>query len=188
MITEEEFLRNYDPSIYKHPSVAVDCLVFKDNCILLVRRGNHPFMGRLALPGGFIEEGESAEQAVRRELMEETSLKVGNLCQFGFASTPGRDPRDWNISLVFTAQYRCGEPHGGDDAAYADFYEISLNGNILTVSGNEIVLDIATNECGELDFDETKIVKDGILAFDHAKIIAAALIKQSKCKKYNKNV
>lgn len=185
MITEEEFLLSYDPSVYKHPSVAVDCCVFKGKSILLVHRGNHPFMGRLALPGGFIEEGESAEQAVRRELMEETNLKVGNLCQFGFASTPGRDPRDWNISLVFTAQWKGGEPKGGDDAAHADFYDVELNGNCLTVGGNEIVLDIALNECGELDFDKTKIVKDEILAFDHAKIIASVLIKQAKCKKYN---
>lgn len=183
MISEEEFLSHYDPSIYKHPSVAVDCCVFKDENILLVKRGNHPFMGRLALPGGFIEEGESAERAVRRELMEETNLKVERLCQFGFASTPGRDPRDWNISLVFTARWSGGKPKGGDDAAHADFYEAKLSGNELTVGDARIILDIVLNECGELDFDETKIVKDEILAFDHAKIIASVLIKRAKMQK-----
>lgn len=183
--SEEEFLRNYDPSKYRHPSVAVDCVVFRGNSVLLVKRGGHPFRGRLALPGGFIEEGESAEQAVRRELHEETGLGVEKLRQFGFASTPNRDPRDWNISLVFTAQSYSGEPQGGDDAAEAMFVDISLSGNLLTVGGQKIELDIRLNECGELDFDETKIVKDDVLAFDHAKILAAVLIKTANCKKYN---
>ena len=177
--SEEEFLKNYDPSKYKHPSVAVDCVVFRDGEILLVRRGGHPFKGKLALPGGFIEEGESAEQAVKRELVEETGLKVKNLKQFGFASTPGRDPRDWNISLVFTAKWLGGEPVGGDDAASAQFVPVSLVGNTLNVGGKAVELSIKLNECGELDFDATKIVSDGVLAFDHAKIIAAALIKRS---------
>lgn len=175
--TLEEFLARYDPSEYKHPSVAVDCVVKRGNEILLVRRGGHPFKGRLALPGGFIEEGESAEQAIKRELFEETGLSVKNLSQFGFASTPNRDPRDWNISLVFTAEWCGGEPKGGDDAATADFYPVCLEGETLIVGGDKAELKIALNECGELDFDGTKIVKDDILAFDHTKIIAATLIK-----------
>lgn len=177
MISEEEFLASYDPSKYKHPSVAVDCVVFREGKILLVRRGGHPYRGLLALPGGFIEEGESAEQAARRELKEETAISVVNLRQFGFASTPGRDPRDWNISLVFTALATSGTPRGGDDAASAAFAEVTLDGNTITVGGREITLDIVLNDSNELDFDKTKIIKDGVLAFDHAKIIAAVLIK-----------
>lgn len=174
--TEEEFLRNYDPSLYRHPSVAVDCVVFRKDEILLVRRGNFPFKGRLALPGGFIEYGESAEQAVARELKEETGLKVTELRQFGFASAPNRDPRDWNISLVFTAKSSDGKPSGGDDAAWADFVPVSLCEGELTVGKQKVVLSIKLNECGQLDYDETKIVTDDVLAFDHAKIIAATLI------------
>lgn len=176
--TLEEFLANYDASLYKHPSVAVDCVVRRDNEILLVRRGGHPYKGRLALPGGFIEEGESAEQAVKRELKEETGLSVKNLRQFGFASTPNRDPRDWNISLVFTAEWSEGKPKGGDDALEADFYPVRLNGDFLYIGEESVELGIVLNECGELDFDGTKILKDKILAFDHAKIIAATLIKE----------
>lgn len=176
----EEFLKNYDPSKYKHPSVAVDCVVRKGNEILLVRRAGHPFKGMLALPGGFIEEGESAEQAVRRELNEETSLTVKRIRQFGFASTPGRDPRDWNISLVFTAEWECGEPKGGDDAAFAAFFPVSLTGGKLFIGGEKIELDIVLNDSGELDFDKTKIFAGGALAFDHAKIIASVLIKGDK--------
>lgn len=187
MISEEEFLRNYDASKYRHPSVAVDCAVFKDGELLLVERGGHPFMGRLALPGGFIEEGESAEQAVRRELSEETGLKVKRLCQFGFASTPGRDPRDWNISLVFTACFDGGSPVGGDDAAKAGFLPVSLSGDILRVGDKNIRLRIILNDCGELDFDKTEIVKDDVLAFDHAKIIAAVLIKANNSRKLPEN-
>lgn len=181
--TEEEFLRRYDPSIYRHPSVAVDCLVKKWDSVLLVRRGGHPYMGRLALPGGFIEYGESAEQAVERELMEETGIKVARISQFGFASTPGRDPRDWNISLIFTAEYTSGEPTGGDDASDAQFYGVSLEGNELKVGEHLIVLDIKLNESGELDYNKTKELKNGVLAFDHAKIIAAALLKQRNMQK-----
>ncbi|MCH5164274.1 MAG: NUDIX hydrolase [Clostridiales bacterium] len=183
--TEEEFLKNYDPSKYRHPSVAVDCVVFRASSVLLVRRGGHPFRGKLALPGGFIEEGESAEQAVRRELKEETDLEVKNLRQFGFASTPGRDPRDWNISLVFTAEWNCGEPKGGDDAADAQFVDIKLIGNTLYVGDKKVELEIRLNDCGELDFDETRIVEDGVMAFDHAKIIAATLIYAAKCENYD---
>lgn len=179
MISEEEFLRSYDPSVYRHPSVAVDCVVFRGDKVLLVKRGGHPFMGKLALPGGFIEEGESAEQAVKRELAEETGIVAQNVRQFGFASAPGRDPRDWNISLIFTAKSLSGEPKGGDDAADARFVSIGLEGNILTVDGQKIELDVVLNECGDLDFDGTKIIKDGVLAFDHAKILAATLIKKA---------
>ena len=179
MISEEEFLRNYDPSKYKHPSVAVDCVVFRGDKVLLVKRGGHPFMGKLALPGGFIEEGESAEQAVRRELNEETGIVAKRVRQFGFASTPKRDPRDWNISLVFTAKSDEGEPKGGDDAADASFVTVNLSGNILTVDGQKVELSIVLNECGELDFDGTKIISDNVLAFDHAKILAAVLIKRA---------
>lgn len=177
-ISEEEFLKNYDPSKYKHPSVAVDCVVFRGNSILLITRGGHPFKGKLALPGGFIEEGESAEQAVRRELNEETGIVASKVKQFGFASTPGRDPRDWNISLVFTAQSDCGEPKGGDDAAYACFVPVALEGDTLKVGDKNVELRIVLNECGDLDFDKTKIISDGVLAFDHAKIIAATLINR----------
>lgn len=181
--TEEQFLAHYDPSKYRHPSVAVDCLVKKGDSILFVKRGGHPFKGKLALPGGFIEEGESAEQAVKRELAEETGLKVKNLRQFGFASTPHRDPRDWNISLIFVAEYAGGQPRGGDDAADAKFLRTTLDGDTLTVGSDKISLKIVLNECGELDFDDTKIIADGVLAFDHAKIVAAAIIKTDKKEK-----
>lgn len=179
MITEEEFLAAYDPSKYRHPSVAVDCVVFNGDKVLLIRRGNHPFMGKWALPGGFIEEGESAEQAVRRELIEETGLKPKMIRQFGFASTPGRDPRDWNISLIFTAISDL-DPISGDDAAAAEYMKVELKDNVLILNESRITLKIALNECGDLDFDATEIVEDGIMAFDHAKILASALINKAK--------
>ena len=178
--TEEEFLRRYDPTKYRHPSVAVDCVVMREDEILLVRRGRHPFKGKLALPGGFIEEGESAEQAAMRELLEETGIRAERLRQFGFASQPNRDPRDWNISLVFTAYSAQGIPRGGDDAADAKFVKVTLDGNILTVGGKKVVLDVAIGDSGDLDFDRTKIALNDVLAFDHAKIIAAVLLKQPK--------
>src|SRR4051812_2201567 len=88
-LTEEQFLRSYDVSIYDRPSVTVDMLIFtvvdehKENYrklpekslkLLLVKRGVHPYMGRWALPGGFVNKKESVDEAALRELKTETNI------------------------------------------------------------------------------------------------------------------
>jgi 8-oxo-dGTP diphosphatase len=84
--------------------VAVDCAVFTtDGRLLLVERRNEPFKGVLALPGGFMNVGESAEEACRRELGEETHVEVSRLLLVGQYSEPNRDPRGHVVSLAFTA-------------------------------------------------------------------------------------
>ncbi|MFO0780389.1 MAG: NUDIX hydrolase [Candidatus Gracilibacteria bacterium] len=69
--------------------------------VLLIERGHEPYKGKWALPGGFMEWGESCEQAAARELEEETSLKNVELKQLGVFSKPGRDPRGTIVSVAF---------------------------------------------------------------------------------------
>jgi 8-oxo-dGTP diphosphatase len=78
---------------YKQPSFSVDCVVFDPmDRLLLIRRKNPPFQGRYALPGGFIEYGETTESAAARELSEETALVATKLSLIGVYSEPNRDP------------------------------------------------------------------------------------------------
>ena len=77
----------------KTPALTVDCVLFDaKGRLLLIRRGNPPFKGRYALPGGFVDVGETVEDACRRELMEETGVKAGRLELIGVYSDPKRDP------------------------------------------------------------------------------------------------
>lgn len=82
--------------------------------IVLVKRRNPPL--GWALPGGFVDYGESLEAAARREAAEETGLAVDLVAVLGAYSDPGRDPRQHNLSVVFVGRAH-GEPQGGDDAA-----------------------------------------------------------------------
>jgi len=101
------------------PKLAVDCVIFKDDGLVLIRRGIPPFEGQLALPGGGVEIGETVEQACKREVKEETSLDVSDLELLGVYSAPNRDPRGHVVSIVFVAKGIQGELKAGDDAADA---------------------------------------------------------------------
>ena len=103
------------------PALTVDVIVVKDGCVLLVERGNPPFRGMLALPGGFVEYGETVEEAAAREVQEETGLVVKIEGLEGVFSDPCRDPRGHSVSVVFTARVSGGKLHYGDDAASAKF-------------------------------------------------------------------
>jgi ADP-ribose pyrophosphatase YjhB (NUDIX family) len=83
------------------------------NSIVLIKRKNPPY--GWAIPGGFVDYGESLESAAVREALEETSLKVELLYQLGAYSDPARDPRYHTISVVFVAE-ATGEPEAADDA------------------------------------------------------------------------
>lgn len=103
------------------PSLAVDAVWLRRGKVLLVRRGRPPFRGSWALPGGFVEIGETVEAAVLRELQEETGLtgRLGALV--GVYSDPRRDPRKHTVSVVFLIEGRGGTPRGGDDAESAEW-------------------------------------------------------------------
>jgi 8-oxo-dGTP diphosphatase len=104
------------------PALVTDCVVIDaKGRVLLVRRGNPPFKGKYALPGGFVDVGETVEGACRRELMEETGVKVGRLTLLGVYSDPKRDPRGHTCTVVFLARVRSAVPRAGDDAAAAEW-------------------------------------------------------------------
>lgn len=107
----------------KGPRLTVDALVVDlEKGVLLVQRKHEPFAGFWALPGGFVEEGESCEQAVVREVAEETGLAVSVVSLFGVYSAPGRDPRGHTVSVVYLCRVEGGQLQGGDDAAAARFF------------------------------------------------------------------
>jgi 8-oxo-dGTP diphosphatase len=106
----------------KTPLATVDVIIERDGQIVLVRR-RHPPLG-WALPGGFVDPGESVAQAARREAKEETGLDVALTELLGVYSDPKRDPRGhYTISTVFIGQ-ASGTPVGGDDAAGARFVAV----------------------------------------------------------------
>ncbi|MBM4320663.1 MAG: NUDIX hydrolase [Deltaproteobacteria bacterium] len=101
---------------YRNPVPTVDVIIRCAGGIVLIRRANPPL--GWALPGGFVDYGETLEQAARREALEETGLEVTLRRQLHTYSDPARDPRQHTISTVFVADAE-GEPRGGDDAAEA---------------------------------------------------------------------
>ncbi len=138
-MTEQEFLKSYDSSGYPKPSYTADIAVFgvfeeegrQRTKLLLIRRGNHPFKGCLAFPGGFVEPGESAEQAASRELMEETGICIdpAQMQQFRTFSKPGRDPRGWTVSTAFIqfVDPKLVKPQAGDDARDAAWFDVTID-------------------------------------------------------------
>jgi 8-oxo-dGTP diphosphatase len=106
-----------------HPRLTVDAFV-RDMAgrILLVRRGRPPFEGSWALPGGFVETGETTEAACARETLEETGLIVEIGVLLGVFSKPDRDPRGHTVSVVYRCAPVAGEVRGGDDAAEARWF------------------------------------------------------------------
>jgi 8-oxo-dGTP diphosphatase len=100
------------------PLLATDCVVLDARGrLLVVRRKFAPFAGQLALPGGFVETNETVEAACRRELAEETGVRVDALRLVGVYSEPGRDPRGPVASVAFLARVDAAEATAGDDAA-----------------------------------------------------------------------
>ncbi|MBN2705442.1 MAG: NUDIX hydrolase [Deltaproteobacteria bacterium] len=101
---------------YRNPVPTVDLLLSYQGGIVLIERRNPPW--GWALPGGFVDYGESLEDAARREALEETGLQVELTGQFHTYSEPGRDPRLHTITTVFTARGH-GRLEAGDDAVGA---------------------------------------------------------------------
>ncbi|MBR1514590.1 MAG: NUDIX hydrolase [Bacteroidales bacterium] len=113
---------------YPHPAVTTDCVVFgidgPNLKVLLIERGNEPFKGCWAFPGGFLNMDETAEQGALRELAEETGLQLGHIKEFGTFSEVERDPRERVISIAFYALVRESDVQGSDDAARAQWFPL----------------------------------------------------------------
>jgi 8-oxo-dGTP diphosphatase len=125
------------------PLLTVDALIADPTRgVVLIRRGRPPFAGRWALPGGFVEAGETAEAACIREAREETGLGVVPIAVAGVYSDPARDPRFHTCSVVYLCRAVGGRLRGGDDAAaarwFADLTGVALafdHARILTDAG-----------------------------------------------------
>ncbi len=128
--------------LYENPALCVDAVWVQRGKILLVRRAHPPFQGRWALPGGFVELRETVEEAVTRELREETGLSARPWKIVGVYSGPDRDPRKPSTSVAFLMRGRPGRPKGGDDAAAAEW--------------------VLLPDAQPLAFDHARIVRDGV--------------------------
>lgn len=106
----------------KTPFLAVDAVIVCGSGIVLIKRENQPYRGCYALPGGFVEVGETVESAAQREVREETGLEIELLALVGVYSDPGRDPRGHVVSVAFLAEGR-GVLRSGSDARSAEIFE-----------------------------------------------------------------
>ena len=134
---------------YPRPSVTADCIVFTREStpqVLLIERGDEPFMGCWAFPGGFLNMDETTEQCAIRELKEETGLEVDKVKEIGTYSKVDRDPRGRTITVAYLAMVDAPlEVMGQDDAAKAQWFPIDA--------------------LPELAFDHDEIMKDAMAAF-----------------------
>ena len=130
---------------YPRPMLTADCMVTNSKGeILLVRRGNDPFKGCWALPGGFMEMDETIEHCAVRELEEETGLRVSekDIRLIGVYSAPGRDPRGRTVTAAYSVRVGNETAMAGDDAAEVRWWPL--------------------NALPPLAFDHAQIVSDGV--------------------------
>lgn len=115
---------------YPRPAVTADCVVMTKEAmpkVLLIERGNDPFKGCWAFPGGFMDMDETTEQCAIRELKEETGLVVEKVLQIGAYSKVDRDPRGRTISVAYLAIIdKPVDVTGQDDAAKAQWFPIDV--------------------------------------------------------------
>lgn len=125
---------------FRNPFPTVDIIIALDNGIVLIERKNEPF--GWALPGGFVDYGESLEVAAVREAYEETSLEISELRLLGCYSDPGRDQRMHTISTVFIAQAH-GTPCAADDAVNIAVFKLDSLPERLCFDHHKIIADYA---------------------------------------------
>jgi len=121
------------------PGLTVDAVILFKNKLVLVKRKNPPYQGKFALPGGFVEIGESTEEAASREAFEETGLSIEILKLIGVYSDPERDPRRHTVSVCYLAK-GSGDLKSGSDADAVELFEF--------------------DSIPELAFDHNKMIND----------------------------
>lgn len=190
-LTEKEFLERYRPGDYSRPSVTVDNLIFtideklNNLKILLIKRGDHPYMNCWALPGGFIDMNESAFEAANRELKEETGLEGIYLEQLYTYTQPKRDPRMRIIDIAYLALVPYLSPVAGDDASDAAWFDVQIKNNYLLLSNEEkniymkYLLEDKSFSVGAICYDNRvpNLVSSDRLAFDHDLIVYDGLMR-----------
>ena len=195
--TEKEFLENYNPGDYERPSVTVDSAVFSiiDGSlkVLLIKRKNHPWKNQWALPGGFVDIDESLDEAVVRELKEETNASdIKYFKQLYTFGKPDRDPRMRVIDVAYLALTPAENLNleAGDDAAEALWFNISKKSSFSSPNRRNSVITIENTDNNiKMEYFVVDKVVDGYiqksselkkssttqLAADHIKIINIAL-------------
>jgi 8-oxo-dGTP diphosphatase len=129
-----------DVEAYRNPFPTVDIVVVRDQKVLLIERKNPP--AGWALPGGFIDYGETSEAAAKRELQEETGLTALSIDLLGVYSDPDRDPRFHTLSVVYLAQVE-GAVQAGDDAARAEWFAFNSLPSQIAFDHRRIISDAA---------------------------------------------
>ncbi|MEY4925637.1 MAG: hypothetical protein RI894_73 [Bacteroidota bacterium] len=149
---------------YPRPALTVDCLIFGESpdnktkkYLLLIQRKHDPFAGYWALPGGFVDENESPDDAARRELEEETGVKSIDFQQLHTFGAPNRDPRGWTVSIAYTATINMldQQPQAADDAAAAEWFDMEHLPENLAFDHADIIK-MATNNIPILHVPNTK--------------------------------
>lgn len=126
--------------VFKNPFPTVDVVLIRGGEVLLIERTNEP--QGWALPGGFVDYGESAEAAAARELAEETGLKARSLELLGVYSQPGRDPRFHTLTVVYLGRAD-GELAAGSDAGAARWFPLNALPAQIAFDHRQIIADAA---------------------------------------------
>ena len=127
---------------YKNPIPTVDVILQKGSEVLLIKRKNAPFKDHLALPGGFVNQGEQVETAALREVSEETSLEIEPVDILGVYSDPKRDPRRHILTVVFIGIILKGVPNPKDDSSEIQWIQLDdIQKKDLAFDHNQILSD-----------------------------------------------
>ncbi len=203
-LSEEEFLRDYDISKFERPSVTVDILIFtilnevsdnyrklpsKDLKVLLIKRNEHPYLNKWALPGGFVRIDEDLQTSVYRELKEETNVENVYLEQLYTYGDINRDPRGRIISTAYMSLMNSEDVLliPGTDANEAKWFSVSSI-EVSTEDGDFVELIFKHEDIllkaklrrtrklvGTQYVNGLEIFEKDDLAFDHSKIIQYGL-------------
>ena len=131
-------------SEHRNPVPTIDIILQKGSDILLIKRKNDPFKDYLALPGGFVNEGESVEDAAKREAREETSLEIEPIDILGVYSNPKRDPRGHIMTVVFVGIILSGSARPEDDSAEIEWVNLDqIQNKKLAFDHEQIISDYA---------------------------------------------
>lgn len=213
-LTEEEFIKSYNPEIYEKPSVTNDIIIFttedkkeenirkvprKGMQVLLIKRKEHPFIEKWAIPGGFVKINESLQEGAERELKEETGIDKVYFEQLYTFGEINRDPRTRVISVANVALISKNnvKPIAGDDAKEVQWFWISKKlistENCATDIKNRYLLSLVSEDDKiKINYEVSEILEKNIfrkkkvsykflnnsndkLAFDHYKILDYAI-------------
>ena len=134
------------------PIVGVGAVVFRDDRVLLIRRGKPPRMGDWSLPGGMQEIGETVFEAAAREVREETGVTISDIALIDVVDSITRDD-DARVQFHYTlvdvvAKWRSGEPAGGSDAMHAEFMSFDEVSKIVLWRETHRIIAKAREMCG----------------------------------------